>query len=143
MKRREFIAGVGAVATSSLVWSLAAYALQQPTPVIGFLSARSAQDSAINVAAFARGLEEAGFAEGRNLSIEYRFAGGQFDRLPELAADLVRRPVAVLVSVGGASAALAAKKATSTIPIGFVIGGDPVRWVFLPVFRVPIATPQQ
>jgi putative ABC transport system substrate-binding protein len=96
-------------------------------PVIGFLSARSAQDSATNVAAFGSGLEEAGFAEGKNLSIEYRFAEGQLGRLPELAADLVRRPVAVLVSVGGATAALAAKKATSTIPIVFVIGGDPVR----------------
>jgi putative ABC transport system substrate-binding protein len=95
-------------------------------PVIGFLSARSAKDSIVNVAAFGKGLEEAGFAEGRNLSTEYRFAEGRLDRLPELAADLVRRPVAVLVAVGGANSALAAKKATSTIPIVFVIGGDPV-----------------
>jgi putative ABC transport system substrate-binding protein len=95
-------------------------------PVIGFLSARSAKDSIVNVAAFGKGLEEAGFAEGKNLTTEYRFAEGRLDRLPELASDLVRRPVAVLVAVGGASSALAAKKATSTIPIVFVIGGDPV-----------------
>ena len=127
MKRREFIAGLGAAAAPSLVWPLAARAQQPAMPVIGFLSARSAKDSAINVAAFAKGLEETGFAEGKNLSIEYRFAEGQLDRLPELAAELVRRPVAVLVAVGGATSALAAKKTTSTIPIVFVIGGDPVR----------------
>ena len=94
MKRREFIASLGA-ATSALVWPLAARA-QQPMPVIGFLSARSAKDSVVNVAAFAKGLEEFGFAEGKNLSTEYRFAEGRVDRLPQLAADLVRRPVAVL-----------------------------------------------
>jgi hypothetical protein len=95
-------------------------------PVIGFLSARSAKDSVVNVAAFGKGLEGAGFVEGKNLSTEYRFAEARLDRLPELAADLVRRQVAVLVAVGGANAALVAKKATSTIPIVFVIGGDPV-----------------
>jgi ABC-type uncharacterized transport system substrate-binding protein len=122
MRRREFVAGLGTAA----VWPLSASAQQPAMPVIGFLSARSAKDSVINVAAFAKGLEEAGFADGKNLSIEYRFAEGQLDRLPELAADLVRRPVTVLVAVGGATSALAAKKATSTIPIVFVIGGDPV-----------------
>jgi putative ABC transport system substrate-binding protein len=126
MKRREFIAGLGVAVT----WPLSARAQQPAVPVIGFLSARSQKDSVINVAAFAKGLEEAGFADGKNLSIEYRFAEGQLDRLPELAADLVRRPVAVLVAVGGASSALAAKKATSTIPIVFVIGGDLVQLGF-------------
>jgi putative ABC transport system substrate-binding protein len=124
MKRREFIAAAGVAASSVLLRPLAARA--QTLPVIGFLSARSAKDSIVNVAAFGKGLEEAGFAEGKNLITEYRFAEGRLDRLPELAADLVRRPVAVLVAVGGSNSALAAKKATSTIPIVFVIGGDPV-----------------
>jgi putative ABC transport system substrate-binding protein len=124
MKRREFIAAAGVAASSVLLRPLAARA--QTLPVIGFLSARSAKDSIVNVAAFGKGLEEAGFAEGKNLITEYRFAEGRLDRLPELAADLVRRPVAVLVAVGGSNSALAAKKATSTIPIVFAIGGDPV-----------------
>jgi putative tryptophan/tyrosine transport system substrate-binding protein len=122
MKRRAFIAGLGTAA----VLPFMARAQQPAMPVIGFLSARSAKDSARNIAAFGKGLEEAGFIEGKNLLTEYRFAEGRLDRLPELAADLVRRPLAVLVSVGGATAALAAKKATSAIPIVFVIGGDPV-----------------
>jgi putative ABC transport system substrate-binding protein len=94
--------------------------------VIGFLSSRSAKDSSKVVAAFGKGLEEVGFAEAKNLSTEYRFAEGRLDRLPELAADLVRRHVAVLVAVGGSTSALAAKAATPTIPIVFVMGGDPV-----------------
>ena len=126
MKRREFVTGFGAAVSSALLWPLAARAQPAALPEIGFLSSRSAKDSIVNVAAFGKGLEEAGFAEGKNLSTEYRFAEGRLDRLPELAADLVRRPVAVLVAVGGSSSALAAKKATSTIPIVFVIGGDPV-----------------
>ena len=123
MKRRDVVVGFGAMAAT---WPLAARAQQSAMPVIGFLSSRSAKDSIVNVAAFGKGLEEAGFAEGKNLTTEYRFAEGRLDRLPELAADLVRRQVAVLVTVGGANSALVAKKATSTIPIVFVIGGDPV-----------------
>jgi putative tryptophan/tyrosine transport system substrate-binding protein len=121
MRRREFIALGGGAA----IWPLAARAQQPAMPVIGFLSSRSATDSARLVAAFGNGLEEADFS-GRNLSIEYRFADGRLDRLPELAADLVRRSVAVLVTVGGAPSAIAAKGATSKIPIVFVIGSDPV-----------------
>ena len=96
-------------------------------PVIGYLSARSPEDTTHLVEAFRRGLSEAGFVEGQNVTIEYRWALGQHDRLPGLAADLVRKPVTVLVSTGGESAALAAKAATSTIPIAFIIGGDPVK----------------
>jgi putative ABC transport system substrate-binding protein len=97
------------------------------TPAIGFLSSRSARDSAKVVAAFGEGLQEGGFAEGKNLSIEYRFADGALDRLPDIAAELVRSRISVLVAVGGSNSALAAKRASSTIPIVFVIGGDPVR----------------
>jgi putative ABC transport system substrate-binding protein len=122
MTRREFMTLVGC----ATAWPLVAHAQQPAMPVIGFLSARSAKDSIRIVAAFGKGLEEAGFTEGKNLSTEYRFAEGRLDRLPELAADLVRHPVAVLAAVGGSSSALAARKATSTIPIVFVIGGDPV-----------------
>jgi putative ABC transport system substrate-binding protein len=96
-------------------------------PVIGYLSARSPEDTAHLVDAFRRGLREAGFVEGQNVTVEYRWAFGQHDRLPGLAADLVHKPVAVLVSTGGESAALAARAATSTIPIAFIIGGDPVK----------------
>jgi ABC-type uncharacterized transport system substrate-binding protein len=123
MQRREFIIVAGAAAA----WPLAAGAQQSAMPVIGFLSTRSASDTAKLVEAFGKGLEEAGFSEGKNVSVDYRFADGRFDRLAEMAADLVRRPVAVLVTSGGASSAVAAKIATSTIPIVFVIGGDPVR----------------
>jgi putative ABC transport system substrate-binding protein len=122
MRRREFMTLLGC----ATAWPLVAHAQQQAMPVIGFLSARSAKDSIGIVAAFGKGLEEVGFTEGKNLSTEYRFAEGRLDRLPQLAADLVRHPVAVLVAVGGSSSALAAKKTTSTIPIVFVIGGDPV-----------------
>src|SRR2546423_13320646 len=123
MQRREFIIAVGAAA----VWPLAADAQQPPMPVIGFLSTRSASDSARLVKAFGKGLEEAGFSEGKNISVDYRFADGRFDRLTEMAADLVRRPVAVLVTSGGASSAGAARGATSPIPLFFCVCGGPVR----------------
>jgi putative ABC transport system substrate-binding protein len=122
MRRREFISLVGGAAAA---WPLASHA-QPAMPVVGFLSTRSAKDSVRLVAAFGKGLEETGFADGKNLAIDYRFADGQLARLPGLAADLVQKPVAVLVATGGSPSAIAAKAATSTIPIVFVIGGNPV-----------------
>jgi putative tryptophan/tyrosine transport system substrate-binding protein len=95
-------------------------------PVIGFMHTQSPEDSVHPLAAFRRGLAEGGFVEGRNVAIEFRWARGQYDRLPEMAADLVRRRVSVLTASGGEPSALAAKRATSTIPIVFMIGGDPI-----------------
>src|SRR5262249_7863287 len=97
------------------------------TPAIGFLSTRSPVDSVHLVTGFRRGLGDSGFVEGKNLTIEYRWAQGQYNRLPALAQELTRRPLAVLVATGGEPAALAAKTATSTLPIVFAIGGDPVK----------------
>src|SRR5262249_746606 len=124
MKRREFITLLGGTA---LAWPLAARAQQPPTPVIGYLSARSPDDTWHLVEAFRRGLREAGFVEGQNATIEYRWALGEHERLAGLASDLVRKPVSVLVTTGEESGAVAAKGATSTIPIAFIIGGDPVK----------------
>jgi putative ABC transport system substrate-binding protein len=123
MRRREFlgVAGFGLV-----TWPYAARA-QQPLPVIGYLSARSPGETAALLAAFRKGLGEAGLVEGQNVAIEYRWAEGQYDRLPEMAADLVRRGVTVVVATGGEPSALAAKAATSRIPIVFTTGGDPVK----------------
>ena len=127
MRRRELITLLGgATAVWPLLWPSVAFA-QPAAPIIGFLSSRSAADSTALVAAFRKGLGEAGYVESQNIAVEYRWADGQYDRLPALAADLVKRGVALLVTAGGEPSALAAKAATSTIPIVFTIGGDPVK----------------
>jgi putative ABC transport system substrate-binding protein len=121
MRRREFLSIVGGAAA----WPLAARAQHPAMPVVGFLRSTSPADSMPLVTAFRQGLNEMGFVEGRNVGIEFRYAEGRSDRLPALAADLIRQPVTIIV--GNSPAAFAAKAATTTVPIVFAYGGDPVR----------------
>jgi len=133
MHRREFVTLLGAVSALPI----AAHGQQSAVPVIGFMSGRSAQDSTYLVDAVREGLRDVGYLEGETVSIMYRWANGDYDRLPELASDLLKLNVAAIVAVGGDSSALAAKHATSTVPIVFGMGSDPVKAGLVTSFNRP------
>jgi len=133
MGRREFIAGIGGAAA----WAVAAWAQQPALPVVGFVTTRSERASTYVVDAFRKGLHETGYDEGRNVTVEYHWLEGQFDRLPALMADLVRRRVAIIATPGNTLVSTAAKAATTTIPIVFAVGTDPVKTGLVASFARP------
>jgi len=133
LKRREFLI----LLSGAAAWPLAASAQHPVTPVVGFMTSLGQNERPNLRDAFRRGLSEAGFVEGRNVAIEYRFAEGQADRLPALAADLVGRKVAVIAATGGGASVLAAKAATTTIPVVFTTAGDPVQQAFVASLNRP------
>lgn len=134
MRRREFLGVLGSVSTA---WPLVARAQPPTRPVVGFLRNTSPDEAAHLVAAFRTGLSETGYVEGRNVMVEYRWTGGQTDRLPSMAADLVNRQVSVIVALGSTPAVRAAKAATTTIPIVFMLGADPVELGFVTSLNHP------
>jgi putative ABC transport system substrate-binding protein len=136
MERRKFITVLGGVAAAALSWPLSLRAQQPVTPVIGFLNGETPTEFERLVTAFRSGLESMGYAEGRNVAIDFRWADGQYDRLAGFAAELVRKPVAVIVAADNMSA-LAARKASATIPIVFATRGEPVSLALLPSLNRP------